>query len=98
MAAHEKINKDQFTDDEVDNDEEDMTADQKQENETYKAYLEFAKISDEELQMRKERGDAARARLDSPEYIEKTRLARVERFGGKENRLFNADGTMKERK
>ena len=98
MAAHKNINKDQFIDDEVDNDEEESTPESRQDDANYKAYLEYAKITPEEHKIRKERGDAARARLDSPEYIEKTRLARVERNGGKETNLFNADGTMKERK
>lgn len=97
MAAHEKINKDQFIDNEVDNDEE-STPESRQDDANYKAYLEYVKITPEEHKIRKERGDAARARILSPEGIEKTRLARVERNGGKETNLFNADGTMKERK
>lgn len=97
MAAHKNINKDQFTDDEVDNDEE-STPESRQDDANYKAYLEYAKITPEEHKIRKERGDAARAKVFSPEHEEKTRLARVERNGGKETNLFNADGTMKERK
>jgi hypothetical protein len=98
MAAHEKINKDQFIDNEVDNDEEESTPESRQDDANYKAYLEYAKITPEEHKIRKERGEAAWAKVNSPEFIERIQQRRVVRNGGKETTYFNADGTMKERK
>ena len=81
------------SDDAEDFDDDDETS--TEDREANEAYLEYSKITPEEMDARIERQRAAKERLWSPEYLEESRLKRVERNKGKETNLFNADGTMK---
>jgi len=54
-------------------------------------------VSAAEMARRNQQFRASQERLNSPEYMESSRLARVARNKGKETNLHNADGTMKVR-
>lgn len=81
-------------DDDFDDDEELS----KEEKENRAAVLEYSKISPKEMEERIRRAEESKRRLNSPEYLEQSRLRRVARNKGKETTTHNADGTLKEKK
>jgi HK97 family phage prohead protease len=93
----ERVDPDYGSDEDFGDDSDGLTPKERaEERAADAAYLEFSKITPEEMAARKKRGEAAWERLNSPEYLEESRLKRVARNKGKETVAYNADGTLKE--